>query len=104
MDFGKRAQYDDVAICPNELQSVWRIIEVFEIGLVKDDHDLVRHTRHKSVDRLLAHECAGGIVGIGDEDETGLRSDRRQDRLEVETVLAVRDLTVLAAKREATSR
>ena len=99
MDFGKRAQDDDIAVCPNELQSIGRIVQVFEVGLVEDDHNVLRNASHEIVNLILPNERAGRIIWIGNEGHPRLRSDRSQDRFEVETVVAVRDGHSLGGKK-----
>src|SRR6476469_7817566 len=47
VDFGKSSQDDDVTVFPNESKRVGRIVQIFEIGLVEDDHDVVGHARHE---------------------------------------------------------
>ena len=43
VDLRKSPQHDDVSSLPNELQRVRRIVEIFEISLVENDHDVVGH-------------------------------------------------------------
>src|SRR5258708_30068340 len=60
----ERTEHNDISPVANKSKCVGRIIEEFEIGLVKNDNDAVRYSRHESVDRRLRAQCAGGIVWI----------------------------------------
>src|SRR5215211_3597791 len=67
----ERAEHNDVSPILNESKCVRRIIEEFEIRLVKNDNDAVWHSRHETVDRALRYQCAGGIVWVWNENDPG---------------------------------
>ena len=105
VDFGKSSQDDDVAVFPNESKRVGRIVQIFEIGLVEDDHDIVGHARHETVDGFLSNERPGWIIGIGDKDDAGLRGDRlRGSRRGRSDIRGPATSMALAPKSDATNR
>ena len=84
-DLGKGAHHDDIAPLADILQDVrcGPIVEELEIGLVKDNKDMIRNLLHEAVDGLLSHECSGGIVGIGQKEGLRLGSDRGKHGIKV---------------------
>src|SRR5262245_56295464 len=72
MDFRECTEHNDVSLVPNKLKRVRRIIEEFEIRLVEDDNDVIRHSRHETLDRALRNQRTGRIVWIRNENDSGL--------------------------------
>jgi hypothetical protein len=68
----ERTEHNNISAITNKSKCVGRIIEEFEIGLVKNDNDAVRHSRHKTVDRALRDQCPGGIVWVWNENDSSL--------------------------------
>src|SRR5882724_13480376 len=83
MNFRKCPQHDHVSSFANKSKRIRRIIEKFEISFIENDDDLFRNARYKAVDLALRNQCAGRVVWIWDEYETGSRRDCFQHRLYV---------------------
>ncbi|KAG0505364.1 MAG: hypothetical protein Udaeo_12910 [Candidatus Udaeobacter sp.] len=86
----ERTEHNDVSAVANKSKCVGRIIEEFEIRLVKNDDDAVRHSRHETVDGALRDQCAGGIVWVWNENDPGFCGDRVQCCIEVLLIIRTR--------------
>jgi len=74
-------------------------IGVIEISFIECDHNFFRKAVEESIHLLGRNHGAGGIVGVGDKDESGLRVDGVGNGVKVVTVIAAWDLTKLGARR-----
>ena len=99
VDFGKRAQGEDVVVLAEESHGVGKIVAlgVFSVGLVENHEDVARNFLEEGREFFVAEGCAGGIVGIGDVDDTGLRGNGGRDGVQIEGVLLHRGLDELRA-------
>src|SRR4029077_18024073 len=83
----ERTEHNDVSPVANKSKRVGRIIEEFEIRLVENDDDAVRHSRHETIDRALRDQCAGGIVWVWNENDPSLCGEWIQRCIEVMLVI-----------------
>lgn len=77
VDFGESAKGEDVVVLAEEFESVGKIVAlgVFAIGFIENDEDIAGNSFEESGKFAGAKGSAGGIVGIGNVDDAGLRSD-----------------------------
>src|SRR5215470_19711780 len=71
VNFRERSEHNDVSLVANKSEHIGRIVKEFEIRLVKNNNDVLRHSRHEPVDRPLRDQCAGGIVWVWNENHPG---------------------------------
>jgi len=71
---------------------------VFVVGLVQNNEDVAGNFVQKGGEFVVAERGAGGIVGIGDIDDSGFRSDGGGDGVEIEGVVAHGGLREIAAR------
>src|SRR5438094_8098063 len=90
VNFREGPQHIDVAPIANDSKRVGRVIKEFEIRLVENDKDAARYLRHKIVNRALENKCAGWIVWVRNEDESGFWRDRLQRCVEVLVIIRTR--------------
>ena len=50
-------------------------IDIFVVGFVEDNEDIVRYTRHQFLGFCFRDHCPGRVIRIGDEDDAGLIGD-----------------------------
>ena len=89
VDLRESAEREDVVVLAEERERVGKIaaLGVLAVGLVEDDEDVARNFLEEGREFCGTESGAGGIVGIGDVDDTGLRSDGGGDGVEIEGVI-----------------
>src|SRR5215472_10921509 len=99
VDLGEGPQGEDVVVFAEEIESAGEVaaLGVLVIGLVDDDEDIAGNLVHKGGEFFVAEGSAGGVVGIRDVDDAGMRPDRSGDGVEVESVILHRGLDEIAA-------
>ena len=86
VNFGEGVEGQDVVVLFEELRGVGKIgaLGVFEIGFVENHEDIAGNLLKKGGKFSGAKGGAGGVVGIGDINYTGLRRDRGGDGVQIE--------------------
>src|SRR5437870_5325878 len=76
-DFGEGAHQEEVRLlaAADQGEQVEGIIEELEVRFVEDEEYMGRHVIDEPLEFSIAHDGAGGVVGIGDEDDARLRGD-----------------------------
>jgi len=99
VDFGESAKGEDVVVLAEEFTGTRKIGagSVFVISLVENDENITRNFFEEGGKFVVAERRAGGIVGIGDIDDAGLRGNRRGDGVKIEGVITHRRLDEMAA-------
>ncbi len=107
VDLGEGAQDQDAAFLAHIVERV-RVVHatfagqpvgVLEVGLIEGNHDVFRKAVEEAIHLLGGNHGPRGIVGIGDEDEPRFRVDGVGDGVEIEAVVAARNLAQLRTRR-----
>src|SRR5581483_2173839 len=94
VDLRERAQHDDAAArlqVPLDRIRVVGPVDVLEVRLVDDRHDVLGHALEERVDLAGRVHRAGRVVRLADVDELRARRDRGEQGVEVVRVVAQRD-------------
>lgn len=83
VDLGEGAGNHHILALVQVFEGVGLVIGVLDVGLVKDNDDVVRDSGHEVVQLLLVNHGAEGVGGVGDVDEPRLRRDGAEGGLEV---------------------
>lgn len=101
VDLGESTKCEDVVVFTEEFARSGKIGagSVFEVGLIENDKDVTGNFPEESSKFMVAERGASGIVGIGNIDDAGIRSDGGRDSVEIERVIAHGRLDEMAAGR-----
>ena len=81
VNFGERAQNDNIPTVANVLKRVGRTIEELEISFIEHDDNVFGDPRHEIVDLVLRNQRTGWIVGIDDENDSRFRCNPFEHRV-----------------------
>ncbi len=89
IDLGEGAKEDEVGseVIANEGDEVEGVWEEVDVGFVHDEEDVIGDLVCEIEDVLVWGEGAGGVIGVGDEDDAGLRGDGLEHGWEVMAVV-----------------
>jgi len=99
IDFGEGAQGEDVVVLAEEFEGIGEIgaLGVLAIGFIEDDKDIAGNFFEKGGEFGGAESGAGGVIGIGDVNDAGLRGDGSGDGVEIESEILHAGLDEIAA-------
>ena len=90
VDLRESTQGEDVVVFTEKLERARQIVAlgIFVVGLVENNKDVAGDFFEEGGKLVVTERGAGGIVGIGDVDDTGFGSDGGSDGVEIKRKIA----------------